>query len=157
MVKLLMLFILVPFVELALLIELGRHIGTLATLALIVITGVVGAFLARRQGLGVLGHMRAEITNGRLPAASIVDGVIILLAGAVLITPGVLTDALGFFCLVPASRRIIKRALWRRLERAIRQGRVRVSMQFHSNVGPSPAKRAAEKRPKPRVRLLPKL
>ncbi|MFQ5896876.1 MAG: FxsA family protein [Candidatus Methylomirabilia bacterium] len=128
MVRLLLLFISVPAVELASLIELGRQIGTLATLGLIGVTGMLGAFLARRQGLGVLRQVRAEMAAGRLPAGSIVDGIIILLAGALLITPGILTDAVGFLCLIPASRKIIKTALWRRLERAVRDGQVRVSV-----------------------------
>lgn len=128
--KLLLLFILVPAVELALLIELGRHIGTLPTLALIAGTGALGAFLARLQGLGVLRQMQRESAAGRLPASSIVDGVIILLAGALLITPGILTDALGFLCLVPAFRRVLKKALWERLRRAVQEGRANVTMDL---------------------------
>ena len=116
--RLLLLFILVPAVELAVLIEIGKRIGTLTTLALIVVTGILGAALARRQGLGVLRAARAEAAAGRLPAASLVDGVIILLAGAVLITPGVLTDIFGFLCLIPISRGWIKTLVWRWLKRA---------------------------------------
>ena len=126
-VKLLLIFILVPLVELFLLIEIGRLIGTLSTLTIIVCTGILGAFLARHQGIGVLHQIRTEIANGRLPAAQLADGVIILLAGAVLITPGVLTDALGFLCLIPASRKIIKKMLWRWLENAVHDGRIRFS------------------------------
>jgi len=125
--KLLLLFILVPLVELFLLIEIGRLIGTLSTLTIIVCTGILGAFLARRQGIGVLQQIRTEIANGRLPASQLADGVIILLAGAVLITPGVLTDALGFLCLIPASRKIIKKRLWRWLESAVHDGRINFS------------------------------
>ena len=125
--KLLLIFILVPLVELFLLIEIGRLIGTLSTLTIIVCTGILGAFLARHQGIGVLHQIRTEIANGRLPAAQFADGVIILLAGAVLITPGVLTDALGFLCLIPASRKIIKNMLWHWLESAIHNGRIRFS------------------------------
>ena len=128
--KLLLLFILVPAVELALLIEVGRHIGTLATLALIAGTGALGAFLARLQGLGVLRQMQSELAAGRLPASSIVDGVIILLAAVVLITPGILTDAVGFLCLVPAFRRVLKRTLWQRLRRAVQEGRANVTMDL---------------------------
>lgn len=148
MAKLLLLFILIPALELGLLIEVGRHIGTLATLALIAVTGALGAFLARSQGLGVLRHMRAEVAAGRLPAASVVDGVIILLAGAVLITPGFLTDALGFLCLVPAFRRLIKNMLWRRLKRAVQEGRVHVSMHFEADGGPYPANPVHDAEPK---------
>jgi UPF0716 protein FxsA len=128
--KLLLLFILVPAIELALLIELGQHIGTLPTLALIAGTGALGASLARLQGLSVLRQMQRELAAGRLPAGSIVDGVIVLLAGALLITPGILTDTLGFLCLVPAFRRMLKRALWRRLARAVRKRQANVTLDF---------------------------
>ncbi len=135
MLKLLLLFIVVPIVEFAILIELGRFWGTIPTIALIVVTGFLGAALARRQGLGLLREMRAESSAGRLPTRAIVDGVIILLAGAVLITPGVLTDLFGFFCLIPPSRRLIRTWLWRRLKRAVREGRVRVSVHLEVRRG----------------------
>jgi UPF0716 protein FxsA len=131
MARLLLAFILVPIVELALLIELGRHVGLAATLGLIVVTGTVGAWLARRQGLGVLRRMREETAAGTLPAEAVVDGVIIVAAGALLLTPGLLTDAVGFACLVPASRRWLKSTFRRRFEAAVRQGRVRVSVDLH--------------------------
>jgi UPF0716 protein FxsA len=127
--RLLLLFILVPAVELALLIELGRHIGTLNTIALIAVTGIAGAALTRRQGLQVIRSVQRELAEGRLPAGSLVDGVIILMAGALLITPGVLTDAFGFLCLVPGFRSLAKRSLVRRLERAASEGRVHVVTQ----------------------------
>ncbi|MDY7092017.1 MAG: FxsA family protein [Acidobacteriota bacterium] len=126
--RLLGLFIVVPAVELVLLIEIGRRIGPLPTVALIIFTGFLGAALARHQGLGVLRTIQKEMAAGQLPAGSLVDGVVLLLAAAVLMTPGVLTDALGFLCLVPATRRVIKAWLWRRLERAVRRGSVRVTM-----------------------------
>jgi UPF0716 protein FxsA len=121
---LLLLFIVLPAAELALLIEVGRRIGTAATLALIVLTGVAGATLARWQGLGVLRAIRTETAAGRLPAAELVDGLILLLASALLVTPGVLTDALGFLCLVPAFRSHLRAILRRRFERAVAEGRV---------------------------------
>ena len=121
-----MLFVVLPAVELGLLIEIGTRSGTAATLGLIAATGVVGASLARRQGLGVVAAIQRETAAGRLPAGTLVDGVIILLAGALLVTPGVLTDVFGFLCLLPAFRRLVKRELVRRLERAARDGRVDV-------------------------------
>jgi UPF0716 protein FxsA len=133
--RLLLLFVGLPAVELALLIEVGSRIGTLNTLALIVVTGVVGASLARREGLGVLRQMQGEVAEGRLPAGSLVDGVIILLAAALLVTPGVLTDAAGLLCLVPGFRSLVKRALWRRLERAVREERVHLQVHFEQEGG----------------------
>jgi UPF0716 protein FxsA len=128
--RLLLLFIVVPAVELGLLIEIGSRIGTVATLGIIVVTGVVGAALARRQGIGVLRRVQAELAEGRVPAGSLADGVIILVAGALLMTPGVLTDVLGFLCLVPGARTLLKREIWRRFERAVREGRVQVTTPF---------------------------
>jgi UPF0716 protein FxsA len=124
--QLLLLFILVPAIELVLLIEVGSRIGTLATLGLIAITGLIGASLARQQGLRVLRQVQDEIAGGRVPTSSLVDGLIILVAGALLITPGILTDAFGFLCLIPACRGLMKSALRKRFERALREGRVQV-------------------------------
>ena len=128
---LLLLFVVLPAVELGLLIEVGSRIGTGATVGLIVLTGVVGASLARRPGLGVISEVQRETAEGRMPAGTLVDGVIILLAGALLVTPGILTDAFGFLCLVPAFRSLVKREMFRRFERAVREGRVDVHVHAH--------------------------
>ena len=122
--RLLLLFVVLPAVELALLIEVGRRIGTPATLAIIVVTGIIGGSLARRQGLGVIQSLQRDMAAGELPAGALVDGILILIAGALLVTPGVLTDAFGFLCLVPAFRRTLKRIAMRRLETAVAEGRV---------------------------------
>jgi len=122
--RLLLLFVLVPALELVLLIEIGRLIGTLPTIALILLTGIVGAFLVRRQGVQVLSRIRTQFQTGQLPADPIFDGAIILVAGAFLMTPGVLTDALGFLCLIPATRGWMKRTIRSRIDRAIRSGQV---------------------------------
>lgn len=124
--------------ELALLVEIGQRIGTPATLALVVATGVLGAALARAQGLEVVRRIQRESAAGRLPADALIDGALLLVAAAVLMTPGVLTDALGFFCLVPAGRRWIRRSVRRRLERAAEEGRVRVHVagDSHGPFGP---------------------
>lgn len=142
--RLLLLFVLLPAVELALLIELGSRFGTLHTLALIVVTGVVGAALARGQGLHVVRQIQGEVAEGRLPAGSLVDGVMILIAAALLVTPGILTDAFGFLCLVPAFRRAAKRVLLQRLEKAVAENRVHVSVDFADGLGgPRPTPRDA--------------
>lgn len=124
--KLLLLFIVLPAVELWLLIEVGRRIGSVETVGLIVVTGIVGASMARSQGLRVLTHVQKEVASGKMPTDSLVDGIMILLASALLITPGVLTDAFGFLCLVPGFRALVKRELVRRFERAVAENRVHV-------------------------------
>lgn len=127
MLRLLSLFILLPAVELALLIEIGSRVGTLPTFVLILATGAIGAALARREGLGVLGRVRRDLDEGRLPATPLVDAVLILVAGALLITPGVITDLVGFGLLTPPVRGAVRRWLWRRFARALEEGRVHVS------------------------------
>jgi UPF0716 protein FxsA len=131
--RLLLLFIVLPAVELALLIQIGQRIGTLETIALIIITGVIGAALARRQGLRVLSEVQTRLAQGEMPADSLVDGLMILVASALLVTPGVLTDAFGFLCLAPGFRAIVKREAIRRFERAVQQGRV--EMRFRQSSG----------------------
>ena len=141
--RLILLFTLVPALELALLIEVGSRIGTAATIGLVIATGVLGAALARQQGLQVLRRIQTELGAGRLPASSLVDGVIVLLAGALLVTPGILTDVLGILCLVPSFRSLIKARLRRRFERALREQRIivegfdgSVDTEFHRNGPP---------------------
>lgn len=134
--RLLLLFLVLPAVELFLLIEIGERIGTLPTLGIIVATGVIGASLARRQGLAVLARLRTETGAGRVPADALVDGVLILIAGALLVTPGVLTDAVGFCLLIPPLRTLLKRTLRRRFERAVREGRANVHVRFGPDRAP---------------------
>lgn len=131
MASLLLLFIVVPAVELALLIEVGTRIGTPATLAIIVGTGIAGASLARHQGLRTIQKIQIELETGALPTGALVDGIIILIAGALLITPGLLTDIAGLLCLVPVSRALVKRALQRRFERAVQAQHIDISAEFY--------------------------
>lgn len=108
LLKLFALFIITPVVEMGLLIELGKLIGTLQTIAIIVITGIVGASLAKSQGLRVLGNIRESVQNGEIPHNHLIEGVLILIGGALLITPGILTDAAGFMLVMPWTRRLIR-------------------------------------------------
>jgi len=124
--RLLLLFVLLPAVELMLLIQLGKMIGTIRTVGLIVFTGIVGAQLARSQGLGVIRALQRETSEGKLPAVPLIDGALVLMAGALLVTPGVLTDLFGFACLMPAFRSELRGMLLRRLERAVQEGKVHV-------------------------------
>ena len=131
--RLLLLFVALPAIELALLIELGQRIGTLATLTLIVVTGLAGASLARSQGLQVLKQVQARVSMGEMPAEPLLDGLLILIAAALLVTPGVLTDGFGFLCLLPAFRSVVKRELLRRLQNAVAENRV--DIEFHGRSG----------------------
>ena len=106
--RLLLLFTLVPLVELYLIIELGELIGVWSTVALVVSTGALGAYLTRLEGFRVLRRVQVEFQEGRVPTAGLLDGLLIVVAGAVLLTPGLITDALGFFLLFPPGRRVVR-------------------------------------------------
>jgi UPF0716 protein FxsA len=138
MPSLLLLFIVVPAVELALLIEIGSRVGTFHTLALIVATGAIGATLANRQGIRTLRTIQDELARGALPADAVQDGVIILIAGALLITPGILTDIVGFLCLIPAVRNAVKLRLRRRFESAVAEQRIHVVTNVYDPRGERP-------------------
>ena len=111
--KLLLLFIVVPLVELALLFYVADKTGPSFTLLLVIVTGFVGAVLARRQGWWTLQRMRRQLAAGQLPTDSLWDALLIFMAGALLLTPGILTDTVGFSLLVPACRRVVKAWLLR--------------------------------------------
>ena len=115
--KLIILFITVPLVELVLLRMVGGVIGLAPTIALVIITGIIGASLARSQGLTVLARLQNELAQGRVPTAEMLEGLMVLIGGAVLLTPGLLTDAAGFSLMIPAVRRAAVRRLKNRFAR----------------------------------------
>lgn len=134
-------FLVLPAVELALLIQLGSRVGTMATLLLIVATGAVGAALARRQGLHVLRRIEREAAAGQMPALPLLHGVVLLFAAALLITPGILTDVVGFLLLMPVVRGAVVRLFTGWLEARVRSGGVafdvRVARRWESPSGPT--------------------
>lgn len=111
------LFVLVPLAELAILVWIGARVGPLPTIGLVIVTGILGAALARRQGLATLARFQRKIAGGGIPGEELADGLLILVAAAVLLTPGLLTDAAGFALLVPACRRPVRRRIRAWLER----------------------------------------
>ena len=118
--RLLALFILVPIAELAIFIALGDKIGLWPTLAIIIITGFLGAALTKSQGARAIQRFRQASAEGRLPHREVTDGLIILVAGAVLLTPGFLTDTVGFLLLVPPVRALVRGRLAAYLKTKIR-------------------------------------
>ncbi len=113
------LFIGVPFAEIYVLLQVGDAIGVVNTLGLLILISVVGAWLAKREGLGVLRRMQRSIDAGRVPGTELVDGFLILLAGALMLTPGFLTDILAILLLLPPVRAVVRRELRRRVARRI--------------------------------------
>ena len=120
-------FILIPILELAVLLKLHEAAGLGNTLAIVIITGFVGAFLARAQGIMVLAQIRRDLAEGRMPAPRLMDGVMILIAGVLLITPGLITDTVGFLLLIPVVRSTIRAWLRRKLEEKFRDGTANIT------------------------------
>ena len=108
---LLLLLTTVPIVELVILFRIADRFQWGPTIALVIVTGVLGAWLARREGLKTLSRIQSELARGIPPTSAMVDGLLILVAGAVLITPGILTDLIGFALLIPPCRSWIRRRL----------------------------------------------
>jgi UPF0716 protein FxsA len=119
LLRLILIFTLVPLIELSLLIELGHHIGLGSTLAIVIITGVIGAYLAKYEGFKVIYRIRQELRSGRIPAEGLIDGAIILAGGLLLLTPGLLTDTIGFLALIPVTRNYLKKYLKRKFKQKI--------------------------------------
>ena len=118
-------FILVPLAELAVIIAVGDFLGLLPTLALLLVVSVVGAWLAKREGLAAWRRFQLALSDGRVPTVEVADGAMILLAGALLLTPGFLSDVVGILLLLPPTRAMARRLAPRLAARRLRRrGRV---------------------------------
>lgn len=111
---LLVLFVVAPLIELYILIQVGQVIGALPTIGLCVLTAVLGAALLRQQGLETLRRAHRNLDRGNVPALELLEGVALALGGVMLLTPGFVTDVIGFACLIPFTRRFLMRAILRR-------------------------------------------
>ncbi|MCB1491536.1 MAG: FxsA family protein [Rhodobiaceae bacterium] len=118
------LFLSIPIIEIGLFISVGGMIGLWPTLAIVILTAILGTALLRRQGLSVLRQAQADLDAGRVPLARIADGLFLLVAAVLLLTPGFMTDTLGFLLFIPAVRQTIGRAV---LAWFARNGRVTVA------------------------------
>lgn len=135
---LLVLFTVVPAVEIALFVEIGGRIGALSTFAVVLFTGVAGAALARSQGLRVVTEVQAALSGGKMPTDELLEGAFVLFGGALLLTPGFLTDFVGVACLLPPSRKamaVLARSWAARRISVVGQGRFDVG-GFNVRTGP---------------------
>ena len=126
MLQLFLLFTLVPVIELMLLFQVGQMMGLGATVALVLLTGAVGAALARSEGLRVYLRWQEAIKKGSLPEDGVTDGLLILVGGVLLVTPGILTDIVGFSFVIPWTRKIVARVVRAWAKSKIDDGSVRV-------------------------------
>lgn len=124
--RLLALFLIVPIADLALLIWVGGRVGFWPTVGLIALTALAGSWLARRQGWSVLNRVQAKLASGALPGPELIDGLIILVSAALLLTPGILTDAVGFLGLLPPTRALIRNQLHKRFKGSLEGGNASV-------------------------------
>lgn len=137
--RLFLLFTVVTLVEMFLLVKLASWMGFFSTVALVLVTGALGAWAARRQGLRVLVTLREELASGRMPTGSLVAGLCVVIAGALLMTPGILTDVVGFALLFPIAQRPIQAALTAAFQRWLAEGRATVVHQRTVVFGRPPA------------------
>lgn len=117
-----LLFLVIPVVEIWIIIQVGQSIGGLETVGLLILISVVGAWLVRREGTGILVRVQQSLARGELPTNELIDGLLVLFAGALMLTPGFLTDAFGLLLLLPPTRLIMRGLLKRRFA-----GRVQVA------------------------------
>ena len=120
----LIVFIAVPITEIALLLKVGSYIGWLATLGIVILTALLGTTLLRQQGFGVLARVNEALADGRMPVEQVIEGMCLLIAGAFLLTPGLITDTVGFALLVPVIRMAV--AKWT-LQRILKSGSIHVA------------------------------
>ena len=116
LLKLFLAFTIIPIIEIYLLIEIGSMFGALTAVTLVILTGFLGAFLARLQGLQTLYRIQESLHEGRMPSGELLDALLIVIAGVVLLTPGFLTDSAGFLLLIPTTRNFIISWLQRQIE-----------------------------------------
>ena len=130
--KFFLLFTIGPVVELYLLIKVGGMIGALNTVILILLTGLIGAAMAQSQGLSVIAKIKEATEQGRIPAEELMDGIFILVGGFLLITPGFISDLIGFSCLIPWTRALYRMILKKYLQKQTSHFQIHIDMRDRS-------------------------
>ena len=134
-------FLVTPVVELWLIVRVASSTGVLNAIGLLVLVSVGGAWLVKREGLGILRRIGEETGQGRIPGKEIVDGLLVLLAGALMLTPGFMTDALGLSLLFPPPRAIVRTVATRKFGRSIASGQTNIRFNWWSGGAPPVAGR----------------
>lgn len=127
--KLVVLFILLPLIDLYLLLQIAAWIGVLETVALVIVTGIAGGILARRQGVQTVRRVQYRLERGEQPSRELADGALILIGAALLVTPGVVTDAAGFLLLLPLTRPHVREWLKQYLAGKVQAGQIDVEFR----------------------------
>jgi UPF0716 protein FxsA len=124
--RLILIFVVVPLIEILLLIEIGSRIGALNTILIIVLTGILGASMMRQQGFTIIRNIQRDLSEGRMPTGELINGALVLVGGIVLLTPGFFTDAVGFILLVPTTRALIRKKIQLLIQRKIESGDIHI-------------------------------
>ena len=125
--KLFFLFTLIPVIELALLIEIGSKIGVLNTVVIVILTAIIGAYMVRTEGMGVMFRIQKNMQEGVFPGAEMINGAMILVAGALLLTPGFFTDIFGFLMVIPLSRSYISNWIKKYIEKKMSNDEIHIN------------------------------
>ena len=149
-----LLLVLWPLVEIAVFLQVVQWIGVLNTLALMLAISICGAWLVKRQGVGTLARMRAELDAGRIPTGPMVDGALLAVAGFLLLVPGFVTDVFGLLLLIPFARRGVRAMLGRRFVVRAQRRVVRPTGEYY-DLGPPPNRRPDHPDDPDRPELLP--
>ena len=115
--KLFLLFTLIPVIELSLLIKIGSYIGIMNTIVIVILTAIVGAYMVRMEGMGVMYRIQTSMQQGMFPGEELISGAMILVAGALLLTPGFFTDVMGFLMVIPVTRKYISNLIKKYIEK----------------------------------------
>lgn len=122
--KLILLFTVIPIVELFILFQIAEITSGFATVLLVIFTGVIGAYLAKSQGRIIIMRIRTDLNRGKMPANELINGLCVLVGGALLLTPGIITDIVGFSLVIPLTRTIFKKYIKNKFSEKIRAGQV---------------------------------
>ncbi|MCM3692122.1 FxsA family protein [Neobacillus niacini] len=121
-----LLIIVIPAIDIGFLLLSGKTIGFLPTIALIILTGVLGAYLAKREGLQTIKRVQEQLSYGQIPGESLLDGICILIGATLLLTPGFISDLFGFLLLFPPSRKPFKFLMINALRKRIEKGNIKI-------------------------------
>ncbi|MFP4661854.1 MAG: FxsA family protein [Halanaerobiales bacterium] len=132
-IKLLLLFTVVPAVELALLIKIGQYVGVLATIILVASTGIIGVSLARSQGFIIIRKIKSNLNEGKMPTDDLIGGLLILIGGTMLLTPGLLTDITGFSLILPGTRHFFAQIVKRRFSKYFTKNGFNINSDYGSS------------------------
>jgi UPF0716 protein FxsA len=122
--KLFLLFTIIPVIELTLLIKIGSVIGVFNTITVVILTAVIGAYMVKMEGLGVMSRIQNNMQEGIFPGDELINGMMILVAGALLLTPGFFTDAIGFLMVFPLSRNYLNKIIRQYIKKKMSSGEI---------------------------------